>query len=243
MRSVQQLQIACTAVPGKASHLIIDYKLESGDPIYKDALGRAPALAGQLHPNGPNGEERSELQRETMAFTGTIAESVALEYLNICFRQLDPSGDVYAAPVQGVFRRRGSFNQIDIAARCKSSGKSATIEVRSSNIFKPETSEVYNKDQSLVGWYVTGSKAGEVRKDYYITLYFRHSTNDLQRIMQRREPLNVQIAAGASRPFIERHGTDSSLKQGSSAQFRIVNPIIRCSDIVDVAGQIYTALK
>ena len=177
-----------------------------------------------------------------MAFTGAIAESVVLDYLNRYFRELDPFGDAFAEPVQGISRLRGSFNQIDIAVRRRSTGKSATIEVRSSNIFKTNTVEVYNRDQSLVGWYATSYKAGEIRKDYYITLYFRHSQDSLQAIMQKRLPLTVQIAAGASRAFIEQYGADDNLKQGG-AQFRGVKPIIRCKDVEELALDMYRALS
>ncbi|WEZ71220.1 hypothetical protein [Bacillus altitudinis] len=242
MANWQEKKIKCNVIQGKTEHLIVEYNLQETDIIYQTALQKALVLAEQLNPNGPDGKLRPIEKRETMAFTGAIAELVVLDYLNECFKSVVPQGDVVASPVPGILKTKNSFNQIDIQVSKKSSGKSATIEVRSSNTFKKNTYEMYNQDQSLVGWYVTANKSKEIKKDFYIMLYFRHSADALQDIMQGKKPLTVQVAAGASKAFIEQNGTNSSLKMGSSAQYCIINPIVKAYPVKEVAKQIAQSL-
>lgn len=242
MARINPIDIACNVVPGKKHHRVVRYVLGSQDNIYQNALSNAPKLAKHLNPNGPDGKPRPIEVRETMAFSGSIAELVVLEYLNRYFLNLDKTGNIKAQPVPQIIRNRGSFNQIDIAVSCGTSGKTKTIEVRSSNIIKKDDEQVYNRDQSLIGKYSTSYKRNELPKDYYVTVFFRHSKDDLQTIKQKGLQVILDIAGGASKSFMERYGTSSDMGQ-EGALYQIVKPIIQCDSIDDLARQIYQSVK
>ena len=237
-------------IPIESTHRVIRYTLFSSDSIYKDALEQAPILAEQLNDYDPSGNKRTPEVKETVAFSGYIAEAIVIEEINKQLKQLiqnDHLKDIIEAhPVSAntIEKNKDSFDQIDIQVTNKSTGNYKTIEVRSSNIYKvkDKDNEVYNQDQSLIGSYSTKNKAGEIKKDFYVTLFFRHSQDTLTYIKKNNYGLTVDIAGAASRELLEVIGTQSNLKQ-NGANYLVIKPIIKSNSIYDIVSEIYNCLK
>jgi len=226
-------------------HTIERLTIPTSDSLYKTALIQAPILANQLNPHAPNGDLRPMELRQTVAFSGYLAEQATIHFLNNYFQKLNNSNGnkIFARNVHTIIRNRQTFNQIDIEVVNPLNGKCKTIEVRSSNIFKgiSRDGEVYNVDVSLIGKYRTANKNSELTKDYYITVLFRHSVDKIQSNMQNGYSIKLDIAAGASKDHLEQFGTLSNLNQ-NNALYKIINPITNAWSINDTAQDIYNSV-
>lgn len=242
------IEVPCSSVKGKNNHKIIRYTLSKNDTIYKNALENAPTLAKNLNDNDPSGEKRTTDVKETVAFSGYIAEAIVMNEINTKLLELNPSGNITAHSVEFINTNnktnKDSFNQIDIKVTNTHTNNSKTIEVRSSNIFKSKEKddEVYNRDQSLIGSYSTKVKPGEVKKDFYVTVFFRHSQEKLMYIKKNSYSFTTDIAGAASRELLEKLGSKSNLKQ-NGADYLVINPISKSNSIHDICSEIYDSLK
>ncbi len=238
------IEVPCKSNENKYTHRIIRYTLGKNDTIYENALKNAPILAKKLNDKDPSGKIRTTDIKETVAFSGYIAEAIVMSELNKKLLELNPAGNIIAHSVEFNKTNRDSFDQIDIKVTNTFTNNSKTIEVRSSNIFKvkEKDEEVYDIDQSLIGSYSTKNKLGEVKKDFYVTVFFRHSQEKLMYIKKNSYSFTTDIAGAASRENLEKLGVESNLKQ-NGANYLVINPISKSDSIDKICLEIYNLLK
>ena len=227
--------------PDNKDFRVIEYTIEAGDPIYQLSLEKANSLAKDMNKNSPSGEVRDENTILANCFAGCITENAVIMRLNDYaeFRKKN----IHAKATD--FDKKRDSDQIDIIV-CKKDkagdqSKSVTIEVRSSYARVQNNYKRYTEWFSIVGNYVTENKMRELIKDYYITVIFNFSQEEMYEKMISGEPIGLQIAAGCSKECLEEYGTTDDLKN-NGAVYKVIKPLVKGFPVNQVMNQIFKKL-
>jgi len=213
---------------GHGTHNTICFTL-SRDYIEKNRfLDEAETLSSSVGAADPSGRPRTREQKLCRALAGVVSEHICSTAIRDYARhhQLDLS----------VYKKThvSASDQIDLTV--SRADVSFDVEVRSSGHFKKNLQEIYNKDFSILGWYVTFAKMAEKKKDFYITVLFPFLIDE---IFEQIE-IKASIAGGATKKMLDEIGVNRHLKQ-EGATYRVITPIAKASDGPEILSKIASA--
>ncbi len=219
----------------------ITYSYLNDRELIESVIEKATRMAGVVNPHSPDGKLRALDIRTSKLIGGLLAESAFLHYLNKRAQEKKVALSVIDSSfLQEEGLAKMGFNQIDL--KIQVNGVERDIEIRSSFSYKTSLRRLFGADLrdgkgafSLIGWYSSGNKPGEVRKDYYaFAIHYYDPVEIRDRIMSDVE---VYLACVASKETIESEGVQTSLGQ-TGAEFTVINPLNSIEDPVSVIDKI-----
>lgn len=248
-RIIEKLLVSC--YPPRMTLEVVDFggyraiKASYSSVSDKEVLGsiveKATRLAGAVNPHAPDGTLRAVDVRTGRLIGGLLAEKAFLSYLE---SQAAKKGVPFEV-VESTFNQEGGlagmgFNQIDLRVRIN--GEEKQIEIRSSFSYKTTLDRLFGvrlRDGkgafSIIGWYTSGNKPNEVRKDYYAFAIHHYDPSGInERINSEVE---VYLAGIASRTTLESQGETTTLGQ-TGATFTVINPLNSVPDVVLAVDEI-----
>ena len=223
------------------NYIKLTYSYASDSELIDRLTQKAAGLAGIVNPHSPDGKLRPQDVRFNKLLGGLLAESALLDYLKKRAGEKGVQLEVLDSSfMQEVELEKLGFNQIDL--KVKVDGVVKDIEIRSSFSYKTTLNRLFGVPLqngrgafSIIGWYTSGNKPREVKKDYYIFAIHYYLPSEAQ--VRIQDSVEVYLAGAASRETLEQRGENSSLKQ-LGALFRVINPLNSVDDPITVIDEI-----
>lgn len=206
-------------------HNVIKFTYMKGEVV--KFVDVAKKLSKSVPDQDPSGVPRTSHQKFCRALCGIIAENACSIAIN---KTAEKNRKTIKLSVKGF---ESSLRQIDLTLERNS--RNFDIEIRSSGHFKQNLEEVYNRDFSIIGWYVTSKKRKEIKKDFYVLVLFPFLEDTIDKKIE--SGIELYIAGGATRETLEFMGSDTDLKQ-YGAIYHVISPITKGLDGLEIINKI-----
>lgn len=197
-------------------YLKFTYFASEDKKLLEELSQKATDLAKKVNIHSPGGYKRNFTNRYWANLGGVIAENSTKQYLE----KLIKENKVDASIVSSEYYI--AKDHVDLAILVNDSPK--RIEVRSSFGYKTSFNRYFEGAFSTIGWYISGHKAQEDKKDYYFFGFHHYAPQEIT--AKLKDKLVFYLIGAASKETLEKIGQDDNLKQ-YNAKFRIIKPIIR----------------
>ncbi len=215
---------------------VIEYTIYPTDELYKISYKKALEQAPLMNKHAPDGRIRSDEEIFAKCFAGCIAENGVIYRIND-FADFRKKNKINAHAT--TFDKSRDEDQVDVVV--ESDKAKVTIEVRSSYGNVQNNSKRYKEWFSIVGNYVTANKGRELQKDYYITVIFNCSYEEMCRKIQQKENISFQLAAGCDKEYLQKYGVTDNLKN-NGALYKVIRPLIKGKTVNMVMEEMFRRL-
>lgn len=215
---------------------VIEYTIYPTDELYKISYKKALEQAPLMNKHAPDGRIRSDEEIFAKCFAGCIAENGVIYRIND-FADFRKKNKINAHAT--TFDKSRDEDQVDVVV--ESDKAKVTIEVRSSYGNVQNNSKRYKEWFSIVGNYVTANKGRELQKDYYITVIFNCSYEEMCRKIQQKENISFQLAAGCDKEYLQKYGVTDNLKN-NGALYKVIRPLIKGKTVNTVMEEMFRRL-